>query len=117
MGGIFVCGVAVDDLPSNITISTHVYTVTVKKLRNSLAGRIHYRKGEIAIYPAMPVSRERETLLHEVLHGIIQAVGSKYALEENGDECEAIIKAISPTLLDTLRRNPDLTAYLLGGDA
>jgi hypothetical protein len=104
-------------LPNTITISAHVYTVTVKKLRHSLAGHIHYRKGAISIYPGMPVSRERETLLHEVLHGVIQAVGSKYALAENGDECEALIRAISPTLLDTLRRNPRLVRYLLEDDA
>jgi hypothetical protein len=104
-------------LPKRITISAHVYTVTVKKLRHSLAGRIHYRTGAITIYPGMPPSRERETLFHEVLHGVIQAVGSKYALAENGDECEEIIKAIAPTLLDTLRRNPRLARYLLEEDA
>lgn len=50
-----------------------------------------------------------DTLLHEVLHAIWSTVGG-WAYTE-ADE-ERIVSMLSGTLLDTLRRNKELTRYL-----
>src|SRR5258708_5329094 len=96
-------------MPASVQIGPFSYTVEGKKpRRDEHVGSITYRKGEIRLRPGMPISRTRETLLHEVCHGLIQLVGHEFALEEKGDECEAFVKAFAPALLDTMRRNPAL---------
>jgi hypothetical protein len=64
----------------------------------------------IDIDPKCAPDQRADTLLHEVLHTIICTVGGW----EKGWTEEDAISALSPTLLDTLRRNPDLVRYLLG---
>jgi hypothetical protein len=48
------------------------------------------------------------TLLQEVVHAIFKIAGLPNEKEED------TVTRLSPLLLDTLRRNPDLVAYLLG---
>jgi hypothetical protein len=78
------------------------------------AGQIRYHDGRIIIQPAQPDNRVRETVLHEVLHGILDMTGL------DGDilraNAEPFITRFSPVLLDVLRRNPALVAYLTGDD-
>lgn len=52
-----------------------------------------------------------DTILHEVLHAIFMTAGSR---ERKKFSEEQMICLISPMLLDTLRRNPDLVTFLLG---
>lgn len=54
-----------------------------------------------------------DTLLHEVLHAIWSTVGG-WAYPE-ADE-ERIVSMLTGTLLDTLRRNRELTRYLFDND-
>ena len=53
--------------------------------------------------------QQRDTLLHEILHAVVTVVG-----QECHEGIEDVVAALSPTLLDTLRRNPDLVKYLTG---
>jgi hypothetical protein len=57
---------------------------------------------------ADPRARVAVTLLHEVVHAIFKIAGLPNEKEED------TVTRLSPLLLDTLRRNPDLVAYLLG---
>jgi hypothetical protein len=61
----------------------------------------------------------RETVLHEVIHCLLdlQSTGSggDKALIPEEDE-ERFVRAFSPLLLDTLRRNKALTTYLLAAE-
>jgi hypothetical protein len=53
----------------------------------------------------------RETLLHEILHACHMIAGID---ADTPTPPEAVVAATSPTLLDTLRRDARLRAYLLG---
>ena len=57
----------------------------------------------------------RTTLLHELLHCAFDAAGGWYKLPEDKGAEEAIIQAMSPSLLNILRENPEVTVYLTGG--
>lgn len=54
--------------------------------------------------------QQADTVLHETLHAILAQTYGELSVDED----ERIISALSPLLLDTLRRNPDLVAYLVG---
>lgn len=67
---------------------------------------------EIFLDPNQGSDSMADTLLHEVLHYIFYITGGT---NEFGNENEEkMIMHISSTLLDTLRRNPKMTRYLLG---
>lgn len=75
-----------------------------------------YRIGECDIHelvikldPDLPPDQLAVTLLHEVLHGIWY-VGANLAGKVTQEDA---IDALTPTLLDTLRRNPALVSAIL----
>lgn len=53
---------------------------------------------------------ERDTLLHEILHGIIATFGAPLDLDRA--EEERIVATLAPVLLGVLRENPLLVSYL-----
>lgn len=79
---------------------------------NELDGDCDKRRGVITIRPGLSHDAEAEVLLHEVLHAVTGSVGLDETLGADTDE--KVVRAITPTLLDTLRRNPALRAYLFG---
>lgn len=105
--------------PRKIHVGPHTYRVVVDTAAmnaesvdagEALVGRCCRRSQTIYVEPDQHPSQRRDTLLHEVLH----AVASVTALEsEWGDEREEeIVLRMTPALLDVLRRNPRLVAYL-----
>lgn len=72
-----------------------------------------YRGGEILISPDT-AEVERETLLHEVLHALIdQTALSSDGGPLSGDSEEQVVRTLSPLLFHTLRTNPTLTRWLI----
>ena len=71
-----------------------------------LAGTIRYRESIIAIDPDLPLGQKRLALLHEVVHGVLQMLGI------NAVNNEDVVTPVASLLLDTLRRNPALVAFL-----
>lgn len=58
----------------------------------------------------MPLDTQRDSLLHEVLHACVYAacgLGLSDATEER------VVKGLTGPLLSSLRRNPELLAFLL----
>lgn len=51
----------------------------------------------------------RDTLLHEILH----CLGGTIGLFDDGKVEERVIAALSPLVLDALRRNPELVRFLV----
>lgn len=51
-----------------------------------------------------------ETLLHEVLHAVVVLVGLSNEWKESREE--RVVRRLAPALLDLIRRNPKLVAYL-----
>jgi hypothetical protein len=66
----------------------------------------------IYIDPDINEDMRSEVLLHEILHAVCEATGINSSFEEK--EEEQFIATVSPTLLDTLRRNETVLSYLLG---
>lgn len=66
----------------------------------------------IAVDPDQSLSSQRDTVLHECLHAIAESVH----IGLTPDDEEALVRRLAPALLDLLRRNPKLTAWLTGED-
>lgn len=66
------------------------------------------RNATIHYDPSQTLPVLRETILHEMLHCIFEHTGV------DPDEHETLIRSISPLVLETLRRNPELVEFLVG---
>lgn len=113
---------AAPKLPAVVEVGPYRYTVTSDELERlriehaearQLSGRTDH--DQLRIHVAMTadvaVDTRRDTLCHEVLHTL--AFLSGLSAEWGSEKEEAVVRRLSPLLLDTLRRNPDLVAYLL----
>lgn len=107
------------DLPSRVQIGPFIYTVTEDESAYNkksvdegaaLWGHIAYGKSEITVNPDQGAGHKRMSLLHEVLHGVWHLHDVKHESDEE------LLRSMTASLLDTLRRNPDLVAYLLATD-
>lgn len=105
-------------IPKRITVGPYRFTLTLDEnacLRDSVAQGSDHLFGlmlpfeqKIVVNPRQGDDMKRDTVLHEVLHAILLGMGLEDDLEER------VISTVSPALLDTLRRNPDLVEYLTG---
>jgi hypothetical protein len=72
-----------------------------------------YRRGEILISPDRE-EVEKETLLHEILHAIIdQTALNRDGGPLNNDHEEQVVRTLSPLLYHTLRNNGALVRWLV----
>lgn len=78
-----------------------------------LDGQWQPRSQVIVIRPGMAADQEAETLVHEVLHGLMEMIGAELEVPLEIDR-EGLVTKLSPVLLDTLRRNPQMVRYLVG---
>lgn len=108
-------------MPQRVQIGPYAYAVVSDALshdryestaRVGCYGAIRYTEHRILIDPHAHIERQRVALFHEVIHGCDDLAGTNGIEEE-----EQIITALAPLLLDTLRRNPALVAYLTEEDA
>ena len=108
-------------IPERLQIGPYRYSVEVSTeaidaesvrsgagLPGSMSGRHLPSQGKILLSEEPSPDYTADTLLHEVLHALMHACGLNL-----GDQEEDACLALSPILLDTLRRQPDLLAYLL----
>lgn len=85
-------------------------TATDHRDDSTRVGYSDHVKLVITLDPQLPLDLLAETMLHEMMHCCYTAAGrSGETLAE-----EAVIDTLSPVLLDTLRRNPDVASFLLG---
>jgi hypothetical protein len=72
-----------------------------------------YRGGEIIVSPDNP-DIEKETLLHETLHAIIdQTALATDGGPLTGDNEEQVVRTLSPLIYHTLRTNAQLVKWLI----
>ena len=71
-------------------------------------GHCDYEKQEIAVVMGYHKEQERDTLLHEILHGIEHEMGLDLAEEE--------IRSLATGLYAVFMDNPDLLKYLKDAD-
>lgn len=99
--------------PTRYTVkSDEMAALTAKNQEKNAncVGSCNHSAQEILIDPNQGPDQTADTVLHEVLHAVFAAVGAHEG--PLGRYEEQIVAALSTTLLDTLRRNPDLVAYL-----
>lgn len=103
-------------LPTSVKIGPHTYRVASGQPTDQVleakreAGNADHALLRIRISSELPASVRAEVLLHEVLH----CIWDQGPLRNRDDDLEEdIVAAFAPLLLDTLRRNPALTTYLL----
>lgn len=102
-------------IPKSVVVGPH--TVTVRSDPDTcLLLREDGKSGDslkpqlvIRVDTTCPHTTAADTLLHEVLHHIWDITSLR--LGDNERE-ERVISALSPLLLDVLRRNPTLVTYL-----
>lgn len=106
-------------LPEVIRVGPHRYKVGADRARmndicrkesRDLLGHCNHWTLEITIEPTLAGDQKAETLLHEVLHAVVTVTG--LGDEWGADKEEAAVNRLSPVILDVLRRNPRLVAYL-----
>lgn len=62
--------------------------------------------------PAIDLTTQQQTLMHEIMHAITQEAGLKFMFE--GDQEEHVVNVLSVHLLAILKENRRLMQYLLG---
>lgn len=97
-------------LPKTVRVGPHTYTILRQRkavLGNDI-GKCHYDGLQICIRHGLPRSKAQEVLMHELLHACTYpTLAEGTALSD-----EQFVDGIAPTLLQVLRENPDLVAYL-----
>jgi hypothetical protein len=96
--------VAVDELEHNRAC---------REQKRDLLGSWSGRELLITVEPGMPHDQIVDTLVHEVLHAIVDIHGVDLGDEERE---ERVVGQLSPVLVDTLRRNPHLVAFITTTD-
>lgn len=105
--------------PPSVQVGHVRYKVVVDELAilkaglaegGDLDGSCDERSQRIVLNPSLGPDVLAESFTHELLHAVF-FVGSVEQMIGT-DKTETVIRAISPTLLETLRRNPDVVAYL-----
>lgn len=104
--------------PRKVQVGPFVYTVSsdqaemaaaVREDRKEMFGRTDHAALRILLEPTQTEPRMRDTLLHEVLHTLTTLTGLDMEL---GQDEEGMVNRMAPALLDVMRRNPQLVAYL-----
>ena len=105
--------------PDQVQVGPHRYTIqfddtalNIESVREGedLVGHCDRRALRILVRTGMAHDQEADTLLHETLHALCEVIGFDSELGEM--EEETFVRRLTPILLDTLRRNPALVAYL-----
>lgn len=110
-------------LPATVTVGPHRYAVgrdehstqVCLAVDSHCVGRTVHSDLAIHLRADLAPSFERETTLHEVLHEVLHSVCSLAGLQGDDDldpHEERIVAALAPALLQVLRDNPGLLAYL-----
>ena len=107
-------------LPKHIQVLYNRYKVKTKReLRDGdgekLVGLILHDDSIIWIEECQAAGPMAETVLHEVLHACWDKTTLSLLPSTDSDVEEMIVKSLTPVLLDTLQRNPELVDYLLEG--
>lgn len=73
-------------------------------------GSITYNVARIQIVDGMPIEVERATVLHEIMHALFKSQG-----QHDYQHDEALLEAVAHGVVEIMRCNPALVAYLCEG--
>lgn len=98
-----------------VLIGPYKYTVQYDahmQLQGNVVGLCGPDEEKLLLDPLLGPMKERETLLHEVRHGVWHYLALSDDFSDKQEE--KVIRRETPALLEVLRRNPRLAKYLLG---
>lgn len=107
-------------LPSTIAVGPFRYRVSTNKAerreveaeqRSLVNGHSDHDLLVIVVDAELAADVVAETTVHEVLHALTYLAGLSTAW--GADKEEDVVRRLAPLLLDTLRRNPDLVAFVM----
>jgi hypothetical protein len=93
--------------PARVRILGKPYSikyVVAEPLDEGLMGECDTDKQTVLIREQQPLESEQDTVLHEILHAVDEAMGLKMK--------EAQVKGVATGLLAVMKDNPGLVAYL-----
>lgn len=104
-------------LPAGAVLGPFAYRITASRKQwnkhspepDVLYGYTCHKRGLILICPDTAPAMRRTVLLHELMHAAAFAAGQ---LDNEKRREEDWVAMIAPMLLDSLRRSPNLAAYL-----
>lgn len=100
--------------PAIVTVGPHRYEIVKDdgRISDEGANGKHYPDRLAIVYSTDPhPAKLQEVILHEVMHALLTAAGLDQELDD--DHTESVARRVTPFLLETLRANPDLVAYLV----
>jgi len=94
-------------MPSTLRILGQTWAVepTAMDPDTRRVGHTSLSKLRMEIDDTMAPDQVRDTMLHEVIHACLFAIGA--------GSREKVIRPLAPVLLDALRSNPDLVSFLM----
>lgn len=98
-------------LPERIIVGPITYSVALDETdgeesgNQRTLGETNTAKQQIEVWAHQGPDQMRETLWHEVIHTVLEGLGIRHN--------EQLVVGLAMMTLDTLRRNPDLAAYLI----
>ena len=102
-------------LPTHVQVGPIRYSLAVDQAAidhtgSGKAGNTNHPLQTILLSSEQGPDQEADTVLHEVLHACLHQSDGELSVEQE----ERLVLSLAPLLLDTLRRNPELVAYLMG---
>jgi len=97
----------------NIRIAGLTFSLEVDNLSMSeeqLFGQTSHVQQRIIYSDAVPVDRQKQSILHEVIHAVMAAYGPPDGARENEDIARALGRGLHQVFVD----NPDLVEFLYG---
>lgn len=107
-------------LPKRVKVGPHRYRVSTDPVELAstsveenahLIGHCCEQRQRILVSPDQTRGAQTDVLLHEALHAVFFQTGLAGELGE--DRTESAIVRLTPALLDLIRRNPTMLAFLL----
>lgn len=107
------------DMPDSVAVGPYMFTVEAdgaawignpKAESATMYGHTDMEHTQILLHPGCASTLGKAIVLHEVLHAVAFTAGCSDKRKRTEEDW---VLMVAPLLLDTLRRNPILVAYLL----
>jgi hypothetical protein len=104
-----------DVIPAEVWVGAMPFQISLQHLPggNGHLGHCDIAGLAIALSPDQAQPRKRETLLHEVMHALVEFCGFEDSEGYIHVTNEELVNRLAPALLDVIRANRDMAFYLL----
>lgn len=93
-------------VPESVVVGPYTYTVAIGQTHSEW-GMANHTEQKVLVDESVTVERQRVALMHELLHCCTELM---HITDEDTEE--ATVTALAPALVQMMRQNPELIAYL-----